>query len=145
MTSTVALPETTTTSNPVLNWRPRAMTGMAYGAIIMGFFGCLWLTWALASMDVRTSLVIAAVLAFAASLWIPAAALLRKGLRASKQAAPPTPEDEREQSRMGKIFGLVFAAEGVLIFLAVNVLNNLHLGDFAISAIAAIVGLHFLP
>jgi hypothetical protein len=46
---------------------------------------------------------------------------------------------------MGKIFGLVFAAEGVLIFLAINVLNNLHLGDYAISAIAAIVGLHFLP
>ena len=145
MTSTVALPETTTTSNPVLDWRPRAMTGMAYGAIIMGFFGCLWLTWALASMDVRTSVVIAAVLVFAASLWIPAAGLLRKGLRASKQAAPLTPEDEREQSRMGKIFGLVFAAEGVLIFLAINVLNNLHLGDYAISAIAAIVGLHFLP
>ena len=129
MTSTVALPETTTPSNPVLDYRPRAMTGMAYGAIIMGFFGCLWLTWALASMDVRTSVVIAAVPVFAASLWIPAAGLLRKGLSASKQAAPLTPEDEREQSRMGKIFGLVFAAEGVLIFLAINVLNNLHLGD----------------
>lgn len=145
MTSTVALPETTTASNPVLDWRPRAMTGMAFGGMIMGFFGCIWLSWALVSMNFRAPVVIAGSLAFVASIWIPAASLLRKGRRASKQAAPPTPEYEREQSRMGKIFGLVFAAEGVLIFLAINVLNNLHLGDYAISAIAAIVGLHFLP
>jgi hypothetical protein len=121
------------------------MTGMAYGAIIMGFFGCLWLFWALASMNVRTPVVVAAVLVFAASLWIPAAALLRNGMIATKLAVPLTPEQEREQSRMARIFGLVFAAEGVLIFLAVNLLNNSGLGAYAISAIAAIVGLHFLP
>jgi len=121
------------------------MTGMAYGAIIMGFFGCLWLFWGLASMNVRTPLVIAAVLAFAASVWIPAGGLLRSGVLASKLAAPLTPEQEREQSRMGRIFGLIFAAEGVLIFVAINVLNNFGLGEYGISAIAAIVGLHFLP
>ena len=145
MTSTVALPETTTASNPVLDWRPRAMTGMAFGALIMGFFGCVWMTWALASMNVPTPLLITAVVAFAASVWIPAARLLRQGSAASKLAAPLTPEEDREQSRMGRLFGLVFAAEGVLIFLAINVLNNLHLGGYAISAIAGIVGLHFLP
>ncbi len=145
MTSAVTLPQATTGSKPVLDWRPRAMTGMAFGALIMGFFGCLWLTWALASMRLGAPLVIAAVLAFAASLWIPASGLLRKGLRAFRRGAPLTAEQEREQSRMGRMFGLVFAAEGVLIFLSINLLNNLHLGDYAISAIAAIVGLHFLP
>jgi hypothetical protein len=145
MTSTVALPTTTTASSPMLDYRSREMTGMAFGALIMVFFGCMWLGWALGSMGLRAAVVIAAVLAFAASLWIPAYGLLRKGLRASKQAAPLTAEQEREQSRMGKMFGIVFGAEGLLIFLAVNVLNNLGLGDYAISAIAAIVGLHFLP
>jgi hypothetical protein len=96
-------------------------------------------------MNVHTPLVIAAALVFAASLWIPAAGLLRKGWAASKLSPPLTPEQEREQSRMGRIFGLVFAAEGVLIFVAVNLLNNFGLGSYAISAIAAIVGLHFLP
>lgn len=145
MTSTVTLSATAARSAENFDWRPRAMTGMAYGAIIMGFFGSLWLFWALASMSMRTPLVIAAVLSFAASLWIPAADLFRKGSLASKQSAPLTPEQEREQSRMGKVFGFIFAAEGVLIFVAVNVLNNVGLGQYGISAIAAIVGLHFLP
>lgn len=121
------------------------MTGMATGAIIMGFFGGLWLFWALASMNARTPLVIAATLVFAASVGIPAAGLLRNGVLASKLAPPLTPEQEREQSRMGRIFGFIFAAEGLLIFLAVNLLNHFGLSQYAISAIAAIVGLHFLP
>lgn len=145
MTSTVALSQTTNTSNPVSDWRPRAMNDMAFGALLMGFFGCLWLGWALGSMNLRAPFVIAAVVAFAASVWIPAVVLLRNGSRAAKDAGPLTAEEERQQSRMGRIFGLIFAAEGVLIFLAINVLNNLHLGDYAISAIAAVVGLHFLP
>ena len=145
MTSTVALPETEAASNSVLDWRPRAMTGMGFGALIMGFFGCVWLGWGLGAMNLRASIVIAAVVAFAASLWIPAVGLLRNGLRASKQAAPLTPEQQRERSRMGRNFGLVSAAEGVLILVAINVLNNLGLGDYAITAIAAVVGLHFLP
>ena len=49
MTSTVALSQTTNTSNPVSDWRPRAMNDMAFGALLMGFFGCLWLGWALGS------------------------------------------------------------------------------------------------
>jgi hypothetical protein len=145
VTSTVALSETANASNKTSDWRPRAMTGLAFGALIMGFFGCVWLLWGLAAMNVRTPFIIGATIAFAASLWIPAVVLLRSGSRATKDAGPITPEEEREQSRMGRILGLVFAAEGGLIFLAINVLNSLHLGEYAISAIAAIVGLHFLP
>jgi hypothetical protein len=118
---------------------------MAFGAIIMGFFGYIWLSWALVAMNFHAPAVIAAGLAFAGSVWIPAAALLRKGSAATKLAAPLTPEQNREQSRMGRNFGLVFTGEGLLIFLAINVLNNFGLSDYAISAIAAIVGLHFLP
>jgi uncharacterized protein DUF7010 len=145
MTSTVARTGTTAASNRTSDWRPRAMTGMAYGAIIMGFFGCLWLAWGLSALNVRTVVVIAAAIGFAASLWIPAAALLRNGSRILGNPAALTPEEHREQSRMGRMFGWIFGAEGLLILLAVNVLNNLHLGEYAVSAIAAIVGLHFLP
>ena len=145
MTSTVALPETVDTSNPTSDWRPHAMTGMAYGAFIMGFFGCMWLVWGLAPLTDHVSVLIGAAVVFAASLWIPAAALLRRGSRAVRAAGTLGPEEQREQARMGKMFGFVFGAEGVLIFLAVNVLNNLGLRDYGICAIAAIVGLHFLP
>ncbi len=145
MTSTVTIAETAAASNPTSDWRLHAMTGMAYGAILMGFFGCLWLVWGLAALNVRTVVVIAAVIAFAASVWIPAAALLRNSSRTMKTSRPLTDEEKREQSRMGRVFGFIFGAEGLLIFLAINVLNNLHLGDYAISAVAAIVGLHFLP
>jgi hypothetical protein len=68
MTSTVALPETANALNTTSDWRPGAMTGMAFGALIMGFFGCVWLLWGLAAMNVRTPIIIAATIAFAASI-----------------------------------------------------------------------------
>jgi hypothetical protein len=145
MTSTVAMSDTTTASNPTSDWRPHAMTGMAYGAFIMGFFGCLWLVWGLAAMEARTAVVVSAAIAFAASLWVPATSLLRSASRAVRAASPLGRGDRLEQARMGKVFGLIFGAEGLLIFLVVNVLNNIGLRDYGISAIAAIVGLHFLP
>lgn len=145
MTSSVALTEPASASISTSDWRPRAMTGMAYGAIIMGFFGCMWLMWGLSPLNIRTAVLVAAAIAFAASLWIPAARLVREGSRAVLAAGPLSPEDQREGSRMGKIFGYVFGAEGLLIFLTVNVLNNVGLRDYTVSAIAAIVGLHFLP
>jgi hypothetical protein len=145
MTSTVALPETTTPSKPTSDWRPHAMTGMAYGAFIMGFFGCMWLVWGAAALTDHVSVLIGAALVFAASLWIPAAALLRRGSRAVRSAGPLGPEARRQQARMGKMFGFIFGGEGLLIFLVVNGLNNIGLRDYGISAIAAIVGLHFLP
>lgn len=36
-------------------------------------------------------------------------------------------------------------AEGIGIFLAVNVVNNLHRPDLVLPAMALVVGLHFLP
>jgi hypothetical protein len=67
------------------------------------------------------------------------------GRRAGKQAAPLTASQKRVQSRMGITFGIVFGAEGLLIFLAVNVLTHFHLEPYIMTVVAAIVGLHFLP
>jgi hypothetical protein len=135
MTSTVALTD----------YRPQAITGMAFGAMIMTMFGCMWLTWGLTAMNARSLWVVIAVALFATSLIVPGSRILQIGRKASKAAGPLTPEMEQEQKRMGMMFGIIFGGEGLLIFAAVNVLNNLHLGEYVISAIAAIVGLHFLP
>jgi hypothetical protein len=89
--------------------------------------------------------VVLAVAVFATSLIVPGSRILRIGREAAKAAGPPSAEMGREQKRMGMMFGIIFGGEGVLIFAAVNVLNNLQLGEYVISAIAAIVGLHFLP
>lgn len=145
MTLTAALPQTTSASNPSANWCPYAIVGMAYGVIIMGLFGCLWLLWGLSALNLRVPAIVVAVAAFGVSLWIRGFALLRTGSQTIKKSAPLTAHGKREQSRMGRTFGLIFGAEGLLIFLAVNVLNNMHLGEYAVSAIASIVGLHFLP
>jgi uncharacterized membrane protein (UPF0136 family) len=85
------------------------------------------------------------VAVFAVSLLLPGLGLFRIGRRVEQQSGPATPEQKREESRMGRIFGLVFAAEGVLILVAANVLRYLHLDHCIPSAIALIVGLHFLP
>ena len=45
----------------------------------------------------------------------------------------------------GRAFGLVFAAEGVAIWLAALVLNNLGKQEHVVPVIALIVGLHFYP
>ncbi len=134
-----------TSSVALTDYRPQAVTGMAFGALIMTMFGCLWLTWGLAAMNAGSLWIVLAVTLFGVSLLVPGSRVLQIGRKAGKVAGPLSPEMEQAQKRMGRMFGIIFAGEGVLIFAAVNVLNNLHLGGYVISAIAAIVGLHFLP
>ena len=53
--------------------------------------------------------------------------------------------DSTEHARRGRLVGIWSAVEGVLILVAINVLRNVGKGDYVASAIAAIVGLHFIP
>ncbi len=140
MTATTPAPVVTTN-----DYRPGRIMGMAVGTFLMTMFGSAWLSWGFSAMNVRASWLIAAVAAFAASLLIPSFSVFRAGHEAAKHTGPLSPELEREQRHMGMMFGIIFGAEGLAIFLAVNVLNNLHLEHYVISAVAAIVGLHFLP
>jgi len=50
--------------------------------------------------------------------------------------------DLAEEKRMGKWFGIIFGAEGLGIFIGINIVVNLEL---TISVLALGVGLHFLP
>jgi hypothetical protein len=50
-----------------------------------------------------------------------------------------------ERSRIGMVVGIASAAEGLAIFLAVNVLANFGASPFDVDAIAIAVGLHFVP
>lgn len=50
-----------------------------------------------------------------------------------------------EGKHIGRVVGISTAVEGVAIFVALNVLINLHLDSFMLPAMAIIVGLHFIP
>jgi hypothetical protein len=124
---------------------PRVIIGAAFGVLMMTLFGTAWLAWGLHNTHADSPWLIPALVLPAIALLVPCFGMFQAGRRAAKQAAPLTTEQERVQSRMGIMFGIIFGAEGLLIFLAVNVLVNLHLDPYIINAVAAIVGLHFLP
>ncbi|MBD1386016.1 hypothetical protein IDJ75_12050 [Mucilaginibacter rigui] len=54
-------------------------------------------------------------------------------------------EDIAEEKRRGKWFGIVFGAEGLGIFIGINIVVNLGHPELTIPVIALVVGLHFYP
>lgn len=62
---------------------------------------------------------------------------------ASRQPAPPNGPVVSDHA--GRLVGIWSAIEGVAMFVAANVLNNLHLPTAIMPVFAIIVGLHFLP
>jgi hypothetical protein len=53
--------------------------------------------------------------------------------------------DIAEEKKMGKWFGIIFGAEGLGIFIGINVVANLGHPELTIPVIALVVGLHFFP
>lgn len=133
---------TTNTSSGVIS---AAIKGMAFGVLMMTLFSVAWLAWGLQNKLSGSPWVIAALVLPAIALLIPCLGMFRIGHQAGKRAAPLTADEKRGRSKMGRMFGIIFGAEGILIFVAVNVLMNLHLETYIMSTVAAIVGLHFLP
>jgi hypothetical protein len=56
-----------------------------------------------------------------------------------------SPEDIAREKNTGKWFGIIFGAEGLGIFIAINLVINLGHPELEIPAIALVVGLHFFP
>lgn len=133
---------TTTAST---NYIPRVVTGSAFGVLMMTLFGAAWLAWGLQTKLEASPWLGAALVLPAIVLLVSCFGMFQSGRQAAKRAAPLTADQKREQGRMGRMFGIIFGAEGLLIFLAVYALVNLHLEPYIITAVAAIVGLHFLP
>jgi cytochrome bd-type quinol oxidase subunit 2 len=64
---------------------------------------------------------------------------------AKKYPSIQSAQDAAEGKKMGMWFGIIFGAEGLFIFLAINLVKNLGHEDLIIPAIALVVGLHFYP
>jgi len=106
----------------------------AWGGLIMGFFGAvfaaltLYWQWHLSGVVVAAPFMGFAVIALAATYVI----------RSPNEGMRPSPKAER--AIMWSSIG-----EGIGLFLAANIVVNLHRPELLLPSMALVVGLHFLP
>ena len=106
----------------------------AWGAIIMSFFGSMFVALTLHFQLGVGGAVLAIPFAGFAAIALAAAYVLR--LPGTGIVPSPTAERAIMWSTIG---------EGVGLFLAANIVMNLHRPDLLLPAMALVVGLHFLP
>ena len=105
------------------------------GAIIMGVFAAIWWLVGVRASGHASPLTYGVPLLFTGLIVVAA----RRGRHRFEQASP------EEDARRGRLVGIASGGEGFAIFLAMIVLGNLGLSDYAAPVIAIIVGLHFVP
>jgi hypothetical protein len=89
---------------------------------------------------------VAAVLIGGAAAWLAAVPVaISVGLLLWAQRQSVGTGNPVEGDHVGRVVGIATAIECVAIFLAANVLMNLHQPTLVMPAIAIIVGLHFVP
>lgn len=111
------------------------------GALIMGLWATVWWVVGLRVAGHSPALVYPLPLVLAATLGGTAWRLARR-----ERAAPGAAVDAAEQARRDRLVAWASAAEGIAIFLvAAIVLPNTGHRDATVSAIALIVGAHFVP
>lgn len=106
----------------------------AWGAIIMSFFGAVFAALTMYWQCHVSGLALAIPFAGFAAIALAAAYVLRlpgTGITPSKRA---------ERAIMWSTIG-----EGVGLFLAANIVVNIHRPELLLPAMALVVGLHFLP
>jgi hypothetical protein len=118
-----------------------AITSIAAGLLMMAFFTTMWAGIAYGSL--RHGIILLILFGSIIIMFISFAIYL---FGISKRFPKLESEaDKAEGKRAGKWFGIIFGAEGLGIFVAINVVVNLGHADLTIPAIALVVGLHFYP
>ena len=119
-----------------------AIQGVATGLLMMAFFTMMWTGIAYGSLT-SNGLIILIIFALVSIVLIFNA--IRLFSIAKHFPKSESEEDKAEEKRSGKWFGIIFGAEGLGIFIAINVVINLGHADLTIPVIALVVGLHFYP
>ncbi|TSJ43347.1 hypothetical protein FO440_03905 [Mucilaginibacter corticis] len=126
------------------NLIPRiAITSIASGLILMAFFTTMWAGIASGSLHAMEKgieigffgVLVIAFITFAIYFFSVA----------KRFPKISTEEDKAREKKEGKWFGIIFGAEGLGIFLGINIVVNLGHPDLTIPVIALVVGLHFYP
>ncbi|HVY73209.1 MAG TPA: hypothetical protein VG890_00175 [Puia sp.] len=120
-----------------------AIRGTAAGLFMMAFFTSLWAGIAYGGWH-ESGLRFIPVIFIIAVIYFVSQGIRILGL-AKNYPDVKSAEDRAEGKRMGKWFGIIFGAEGLFIFLAVNLLIHFGHPELIIPAIALVVGLHFYP
>ncbi|HVW96098.1 MAG TPA: hypothetical protein VHA56_09030 [Mucilaginibacter sp.] len=119
-----------------------AVRGIATGLLMMAFFTLVWTGIAYSGMHGTAYAYLLIVFPLLAVSFVARAFILFK---TAKTHPAPNEKEKEEGKKMGKWFGIIFGAEGVLIFLGVNVVINIGQPRLVIPVIALVVGLHFFP
>ncbi|MDR3694587.1 hypothetical protein [Mucilaginibacter sp.] len=120
-----------------------AVKGIATGLCMMAFFNLLWAGIAYGGLK-ETNWWFLLIAFPALSILFVINAIKLFGM--AKYYPKLTSEaDLAEEKRMGKWFGIIFGAEGLGIFIGINVVINLGYPQLTIPVLALVVGLHFFP
>jgi hypothetical protein len=119
-----------------------AIQSIGTGIIMMAFFTMMWTGIAYGSMGGNGLVILILFSLVALTLVFNAIKYFREAKRFPKSESEA---DKAEEKRTGKWFGIIFCAEGLLIFVGINIVINLGHADLTIPVIALVVGLHFYP
>jgi hypothetical protein len=120
-----------------------AIKSIATGLLMMAAFTILWAGIAFGSLnasDYAYALLIFPI--FSGAFIVNAISLFRIAKHFPELTSE---EDKAEGKKMGMWFGIIFGAEGLLIFIAINIVINIGHANLSIPVIALVVGLHFYP
>ena len=120
-----------------------AIQSIATGSFMMAFFTMLWALIGHFGLNGRDSNLEIIIFGILAAIFIANGIYLFATAKRFPKLS--SEEDIAEGKRSGKWFGIIFGAEGLLIFAAVNIVRNMGHDDLIIPVIALVVGLHFYP
>jgi hypothetical protein len=127
--------------NPAI---PReAVSGVATGLMLMTLFTTMWACIANAGLNGRDYHIVLAVFILLALTFLVNG--IRMFGKAKSFPMAISEQDIAERKKAGKWFGIIFGAEGLGIFIAVNIVVNIGHPELVIPTIALVVGLHFYP
>jgi hypothetical protein len=112
--------------------------GASIGATIVGGFGAVWLALGMAAANVRALVAVAIV--------VPVFVLIAYlGLGVRRRLPKLLHAETPEKKQMMRAFVVVNVVQWVAILGTINLLRNLQLDRWIVSAIVLIVGTHFIP
>lgn len=126
----------------IKNMPREVVTGTATGLIFMSIFTVAWACLANFGLQGNDDHIV--LFAFT----IPVLFYISQSVHIYRNAnlfQPAGAEDAIEKKKKGKWFGIIFALEGVFIFLAINIVTWIGHAELTLPAMALVVGLHFFP
>ena len=120
-----------------------AVKGIATGLLMMAFFTLIWAGIAFGGLH-GTSWWFVLLIFPAMSIFFIFNAVKLFGI-VKYYPALTSEADIAEGKKMGKWFGIIFGAEGLGIFVGINIVVYLGHPELTIPVLALVVGLHFFP